>query len=125
MKKLILIFIIFTYSCKDNIQVDQLKEQNNALREKVNQLEEEKFKPKIKNYSEEKAISMIKDNYAFYKSDLIYRNIKLRRRNPNSFDVSIQEAYNHNNESMDYVWNTENYKLIKTENITTLNNINF
>lgn len=117
MKKFLLVIaVILISSCNENKELNQLREQNNALKEKVNQIEKEKPEPEFKSYSEQEAISFIKDHYNFYKSDFIYKNIKLRKRAPNSFDVSIQEAFNHDFENMDYVWNTEIYKLEINQN---------
>jgi len=112
MKRLILLILtIFTFSCKDNMQIDKLKNQNDALKDKINQLETEKIKPKIKSYTDDEATVIIKDYYSFYKSDFMFRNIRLRRRGANIFDVSIEEAFKHNSAYIDHVWNTEMYSL--------------
>ena len=117
MKKILLIIVVILISsCNENKKINELKEQNNLLKEKVNQLEKEDSKPEFKSYSEQEAISFIKDHYNFYKSDFKYKNIKLRKRGPNLFDVSIEEAFNHDFENMDYVWNTEIYTLEINQN---------
>lgn len=72
------------------LEISNLKQQNDDLLEEKRQIEIEKNKTPF--VTESQALDYIKDYYDFYDSDVDYRNVRLRRLEDNVFTVSLEEC---------------------------------
>lgn len=86
-------------SCVPKSDYDQLKAENERLREEVESLQSEKREREeqerlesLKQHSEEEALRLIKDYYEFYNANMIYRKPKVRRVSSNVFKISLEEC---------------------------------
>ena len=62
-------------------------------------------------YSEEKALELVEDNYAFYDANNIYRYAKVRRVSNNVFYVSLEECDKTFADKGDVFWHAKVYVL--------------
>ena len=77
--------------------------------------------------TEEQAMQYINDNYSFYESDVLFRNVRLRRLSNNSFRVSLEECTKKGKFSNDdFFWRSVVRTLIvKNNNKYTFNRGNY
>lgn len=87
------------------LQISNLQQQNGDLLEEKRQIEIEKNRAPF--VSESQALDYIKDYYDFYDSDVDYRNVRLRRIEDNVFTVSLEECTNKGEFSNDdFFWHS-------------------
>lgn len=72
------------------LEISNLKQQNDDLIEEKRQIEIEKNRTPF--VTENQALGYIKDYYDFYDSDVDYRNVRLRRLEDNVFTVLLEEC---------------------------------
>lgn len=73
-----------------NDELSSVKLNYNIVLENKKQAEVEKTK--VRYYSEAEALEFLKDYYDFYHTGYIYRNVKTRRVNDNTFIFSLEES---------------------------------
>lgn len=67
---------------------------------------------KSKYYSEQEAVSYVRDYYDFYNADYLARKIRIRRISNNKFNVSLEQCVNKEPFiDSDFHWNSVNYIL--------------
>lgn len=95
----------FKYSLLNVLLEEQEEEQEKIEMEKRQAEIEKNKKPYIK---ENQALDYIDDYYNFYKKDMLYRNVELRRIAKNSFRVSLETCTKKGDFSNeDFFWSSE------------------
>jgi predicted RNase H-like nuclease (RuvC/YqgF family) len=74
------------------MELSSLQREYEANVETIRELERKKREKKF--FSEEQALSFLKDYYSFYNADFIYRNARMRRVDNNTFKISLEENFN-------------------------------
>jgi hypothetical protein len=137
--KILILLISFSFiSCVSKSEHESLEkelEETKVLLVKTNE-ELSNFKEKFKELNEEKrqaelskntrpyitkteAIEYVKDYYAFYDNDKIYRNAKFRRVEKNVFKVSLEECFKNGRfKENDFFWDSKVRTLTVNNNDT-------
>ena len=99
MNKLIylIVFVPLMLGCVSQTEYDKLKAEKEKLQNDYDNLLAEKRQIEIeknskKFFSEEEALSVLKDYYDFYNGEMIFRKPKFRRVDNNTFKISLEEC---------------------------------